>query len=276
MKKTTLALIGLAALVLAGAAPTPGRAGTVPSSDTLDEIFHGMGDLNGRFPLASIPEVPDETTALVTVRKLVIDLIEADGSRSDRFTIQSFGIAITSDFTQNGVEEPLEPRPDAIAVHAESLVPFSLTIASDKSDSAKTAPSDTITLSVFGSRAKVLTLAETDEQGGGILTGDIGPIKFDLYENATEVSDYFDLGLVQFDLLSDEDPGGINPGPVGPGVLHLAYREEGPPVSYSMVFVSDVPEPATLGLLGLGVACLGAFGWRRNRAGGRHRPSSNA
>jgi hypothetical protein len=232
----------------------------VPGSDSFTVFVNGS-------PTATFPfsETDEAIGLVIDLPSTTIDLVEADGSLSDRLTIGASQVTIMSDPSGS----PLPRRPGAFPVFglipgapAESFFPFRWLGKSDENGPGGEPPvgdSDSfITITPMGS--SVGTLPEGIDDTVPIM---LPALFFDVLESPDPngpVSDYVDLSATTFRFWSD----GASSSPPQHGDQFFQFPEpQG--IQYELFFSSDsaVPEPGTVALVGSGFLILLAHRWRK-------------
>jgi hypothetical protein len=273
------------------AAKTSFAQAGVPDSDLLQEFIRDHNApaatpdvpiLPGFPPIVTIkiPEVTPEATAQTfTMPGRTIDFLEGASTApiSDRLSFNQYQVRVVSDDTVG-----LPPRTNAIQIPAsalEAFLPISISASSDGDQASTGQPESdhlTITIGYHGPGTGDVTEFPIPEPGPDpatepIFSHVIPALSFDVVEPGgvagTQgfISDYVDISEIGVTFISSDDQAIYNQFPPAHGFVvedHLL----GGGVTYSLGFVSDteVPEPGTLTLLGIGFAMVPIIG-RRNR-----------
>jgi hypothetical protein len=233
----------------------------VPDSDSFSVFVNG-----GPVSTSPLAETGEATPVIIDLPPVTIDLIEPDGSLSDRVTIGASQVTFKSD---DPSEIPLPRRAGAFPVFGlipgapvESFFAFRWLGKSDANGPGGEPPggdSDSyITSTPMGS--SVGTLTEGMDDTGPVM---IPALFFDVLQTPDPngpVSDYVDLSPATFRFWSD---GASSPPPDQIGQVFQFL--EPAPIEYELFFTSDsaVPEPGTVALVGSGFLILLMHRWRK-------------
>ena len=254
-----------------------------PDSDRVWETITDHHGVTINSPVSfSIPEDPAEPgTFTFTVPALTIDFVELTGGLSDRFHFDPFDVHITSDGDPGGLflrtgttvipESALESfTPVKIFAHSDGDGPNQTTTGSDHFQ--------VFALGPLGLAPIVdVIMAETPVFPDGPDVPPIVPfttprLMYDVLEPGTpgQVSDWLDIEPITGYFVSSDDPSAYPPldGPVHGVIVEDGVASDpfyGGDLNFALHFASDteVPEPASLLLLGLGCLGLASIGRRR-------------
>ncbi len=205
-----------------------------------------------------------------TIPQQVFDFIKPGQTTvSDRLTINQATFTFISDPPGGS----LQPAPGAITIGEALLgtlvVPrWSVRVQSDPNPPTPNplpdGASDTVDILVDGKVVQSLTLTEAQEVAGAALTGFIPGAIFDFLEIGDLISDRLTLAPIPFSLLSDLDvPGGLGPPLAGATIIGGESATVSP--NWALLVVSDVPEPSTIALFGIGALGLLGHAWQRRK-----------
>jgi hypothetical protein len=255
--------------VLAIVALIPIRTARAQTSDSLvEDLFDSNSD-----PLTitnpqnfSLPEGPNESNATpITIAARDFDMMENSTTISDRLHIDSFTISAPSDTDDptTGQDIPLPRRQGATLIPAsalENLLPIAIVVSSDGDPTQAGAESDhiKITEGFYGGNTGTVVVDQSlpelaQETASEVYLINIPAIKFDVEEPGSTggsiISDYVDVSAVTGVFRSSDTQTDYPKLTNGPNAQVMESPGNGQQLTWDMDFSSDVPEPASMGLL---------------------------
>jgi hypothetical protein len=223
--------------------------------------------------VVSIPETTGEPPAPILLPPRQFDFIEGAGPTqghiSDRLNISQYQVQVQSDDTV-GLPRRTANATLIPASALESFQPVRIVATSD-ADIGNITQSDTLTIILgyfgpgTGTTIATILIPETVEGVAETVTVPVPPSFFDIAESVgtqSIISDYVDVQPFTVSFISSDD---LQSSTLTNGIV-LEGIETGAGVTYSLNFASDtdVPEPASVALMALGMVSFAGLIRRRH------------
>ena len=278
----SLSLRAFLSLTIGIGATNLAQANKVGSSDRLFETITGRAAITAN-PASGGPRNPalgptaidfsnllptegaEGAATSITVPSLTVDWIEQNGMISDRFKFNPYTVTVTSD-----AATALGRRGGAVLIpfstFAETFSVVGITAFSDGNPTTTGEVSDSLAIS-FGSgqgpNGITTPIPEPPNEGTAEtpLTFNIPAVMYDVQESDGTISDYVDVsGFSGFFLSSDTQADYTMPQfNFTADATVTETNSGGGTLNYNLTFTSDVPEPASLGILVIGLLGMVAF-----------------
>lgn len=228
-----------------------------PASDAL-----GYKILNGDLVSTALPESQEPGSISQAVPGHSIDFLEPTQQVSDTVRYTPFTMTFASDSETHGLAPITDPNAITVTASGESVA-LGLFFRSDD-DSPNNTVSDHIQFSMLDGAGNFTVLRQLDipesaaaATEGGVIPFDLPRIIISMPEGDGTLSDILSIDPINIDVTSDLENPLVSSD-------DLSILETGELQSIFLIAaVSDVPEPATLTLLSVGMIGFAAIGRRR-------------